>query len=259
MKKLSICLLLILALSLSLCLCAFAEGETLEYVTDAAGILSSSERESLNSQAAAISEQYQLSVYIVILQDYKTYNSESVEKCTEELYHYFDLGWGENRDGLILLMSMSERDYDLWGYGPQAQYAFTDYGLDSLEDAFLSRFKNNDWYGGFQVYLNGAARLLSAAAAGEPVAYRMPMWQKILITICPSSLVAFIVNAVFKGQMKTAKERTDADEYVVQGKAHLSVREDTFINRTRSVRVIESSSGSRGGGGGGTSHHSGKF
>lgn len=259
MKKLSICLLLCLALCLSLCVFASAD-EALEYVTDAAGILSASERESLNQKAASLSGQYGLAVYIVVLQDYTTYNSESVEACTEELYHYFELGWGEERNGLILLMSMAGRDYDLWGYGPQAQFAFTDYGMDKLEQRFLPYFKENDWYGGFQAYLSGTEKLLAAAAAGEPVSYKMPMWQKILITLCPSSLVAFLVNGVFQSQMKTAKEKQDADEYVVQGKAKLRIREDQFLHRTRSVRVIESSSsgGSRGGGGG-TSHHSGKF
>lgn len=259
MRKHSLCLLLCLALFLSFAVCAFADS-SLGYVTDEAGILSEQERESLNSQAAAISEQYRTGVYIVVLQDYKAYNTKGVEACTEELYHYFDLGWGENRDGLILLLSMAERDYDLWGYGPYGKVAFTEYGLDRLEDSFLPYFRENNWNGGFRAYLKGAEKLLAAAAAGEPVSYRMPMWQKLLIALCPSSLIGFIVNGVFKSQMKTAKERTDADEYVVQGKAKLRIREDRFINRTRSVRVIESSSGSRGGGGGGgTSHHSGKF
>ena len=258
MKKLSLCLLLCLALCLSLVVCASAE-DTLEYVTDAAGILTASERESLNSQAAALSEQYQCALYIVVLQDYKAYNEEGVEACTEELYHYFDLGWGEGHDGLILLLSMAERDYDLWGYGPLGRTAFTEYGLSRLEDSFLPYFRGNNWFGGFQAYLRGAESMLSAAAAGEPVSYRMPMWQKILLALCPSSLVGFIVNGVFKSQMKTAKEKRDADEYVVKGKAQLRIREDRFTHQTRTVRTIETSSGGSRGGGGGTSHHSGKF
>lgn len=260
MKKLILFLLLCLCLCLSFTALAAAAGETLDYVTDAAGILSEQEARNLNDTATRIAERYGCAVYIVTLQDYRSYNNEGVEQCTQELYHNFELGYGENRDGLILLMSMAERDYDLWGYGPFAVYAFTDYGLDRLEQSFLPYFRQNDWYGGFSAYLRGAESLLAKADQGEPEAYRMPIAAKAAIALAPSSLIGFLVCAIFKGQMKTAKEKDTAEDYVVSGSARLRVREDLFINRTRTVHVIEQ----RGGGGarpsvGGTSHHSGKF
>ena len=261
MKKGLLCLLLCLCLCLSLPLCASAAGETLDYVTDAAGILSEQEAQSLNATAARLAERYGCAVYIVTLADYRNYNNEGVEQCTQELYHYFDLGYGEDRNGLILLLSMAERDYDLWGYGPFAVYAFTDYGLDGLEESFLPYFRQNDWYGGFSAYLRGAEDLLDRADRGEPAAYRMPLATKAAIALAPSSLIGFLVCGIFKGQMKTAKEKETAEDYVVSGSARLYIREDLFINRTRSVHVIDSGGG--GGGsrpsGGGTSHHSGKF
>ncbi len=259
MKKLCLCLLLCLCLCLSVTVLAAAE-DTLEYVTDAAGILTQEQTADLNATAARITEQYDCAVYIVVLPDYKNYNNESVERCTEELYSYFDLGRGEGRDGLILLLSMAERDYDLWGHGPFGKYAFTEYGLDGLEDRFLPYFRNNDWYAGFRAYLSGAESLLSQAAQGEPAAYRMSVGTKAAIALTPGCLIGFLVCGIFKGQMKTAKEKDTAEDYVVSGSARLHIREDQFINRTRTVHVIESSSS--GGGrpsGGGTSHHSGKF
>ena len=261
MKKISLCLCLLLCLLLCLPAFAAAEGDTLDYVTDNAGILSQSERASLNAEAARISEQYSCAVYIVVLDDYKKYNSESVGRCTEELYHYFELGWGENRDGLILLLSMAERDYDLWGYGPFGKYAFTEYGLNGLEESFLPYFRQNDWSGGFRAYLRETERLLIAAAQGEPVDYHMEIGTKAAIAIAPASLIGFLVCGIFKGQMKTAKEKVTAEDYVVSGSMRLRIREDQFINRTRTVQVIESNSGGGGGrpSGGGTSHHSGKF
>ena len=260
MKKLFLCLLLCLSLCLSFSVLAAAADETLDYVTDAAGILSEQEAKSLNDTAAQIAQRYGCAVYIVTLEDYRSYNNEGVEQCTQELYHYFELGCGENRDGLILLMSMAERDYDLWGYGPFAVYAFTDYGLDKLEQSFLPYFRQNDWYGGFQAYLRGAESLLAKADQGEPEVYRLPVSAKAAIALVPSSLIGFLVCGIFKGQMKTAKEKDTAEDYVVSGSARLHIREDQFINRTRTVHVIESGGG--GGArpsGGGTSHHSGKF
>lgn len=262
MKKALPCLLLCLCLFLCPGLTAFAsaEGETLDYVTDTAKILSEQETQRLNDEAARITERYGCAVYIVTLEDYKSYNNESVERCTQELYRYFDLGFGEDRNGLILLLSMAERDYDLWGSGPFAVYAFTDYGLDRLEEDFLPNFRQNDWYGGFSAYLRGAEELLESADQGEPLDYRMSLGAKIAIALAPSSLIGFLVCGIFKSQMKTAKEKNTAEDYVASGSARLHIREDQFINRTRTVHVVESSSGSGGGrSGGGTSHHSGKF
>ena len=262
MKKLCLCLLLCLCLCFSLPILAGAAGDSLDYVTDSAGILSEQEAKTLNDTAARLAQRYGCAVYVVTLQDYRSYNSEGIEKCTEELYHYFDLGYGENHDGLILLMSMADRDYDLWGYGSFARYAFTDYGLDRLEKSFLPYFAQNDWYGGFSAYLRGTEDLLYKADKGEPEAYRMPLSAKAAIALVPSSLIGFLVCGIFKGQMKTAVEKTTAEDYVVSGSARLRIREDQFINRTRTVHVIQNES--HGGGGsrpsvGGTSHHSGKF
>ena len=88
----------------------------------------------------------------------------------------------------------------------------------------------------------------------------MSVGTKAAIALTPASLIGFLVCSLFKGQMKTAKEKDTAEDYVVSGSARLRVREDRFVNRTRTVHVIESNSG--GGSrpsGGGTSHHSGKF
>ncbi len=261
MKRALVCLLVCLCLCLGVSLSASAESETLDYVTDAAKILSEQEAQSLNAEAARITEQYGCAVYIVTLEDYRTYNNEGVEQCTQELYHYFDLGYGENRDGLILLLSMAERDYDLWGYGNFAVYAFSDYGLDRLEQRFLPYFRQNDWYGGFTAYLRGAESLIAKADQGNPETYHMPLGTKAAIALAPSSLIGFLVCGIFKGQMKTAKEKETAEDYVVSGSARLHIREDRFVNRTRTVHVVSHDSG--GGGprpsGGGTSHHSGKF
>ena len=261
MKQLCLCLLLCLCLCLGFSVFACAEGETFPYVTDSAKILSESEVQSLEAEASRIAERYGCAVYIVTLEDYRTYNNESIKTCIKELYNYFDLGFGENRDGTILMLSMADRDYALWSHGSFAEYAISDYGLDRIERNVLPYFRQNDWYGGFSAYLRGAEELIAKADQGEPEAYRMSLAAKAAIALVPSSLIGFLVCGIFKGQMKTAKEKETAEDYVVSGSARLRIREDRFINSTRTVHVIQHNSG--GGGsrpsGGGTSVHSGKF
>ena len=48
--------------------------------------------------------------------------------------------------------SMSEREYGLYYYGDKSAEVFTDSALQEIEDAFLNRFGEDDWAGGFEDY-----------------------------------------------------------------------------------------------------------
>ncbi|MBR1455675.1 MAG: TPM domain-containing protein [Oscillospiraceae bacterium] len=274
-RKLLCCLLLALLLCACFAAPAFADGENagLGYITDATGSLTSEEVQTLTQTAAAISQKHECGVYVVLLEDYTEYNRRGIEYCAEELYRYFDLGWGADRDGVMLIMSMKQREYDIAAYGDFGNYAFTDYGKDYLSRSFLDDFRRDDWYGGFRDYLDTAESMLDSAREGEPVdlvvqerePVRVDPITRVLIAILPSSVVAVLFCGAEKRKMKTAVSKRTAEDYVVPGSARLYIREDRFLNRTRTVEVIRQEHRSSGGGGGttvnsgGFSHHSGKF
>lgn len=280
-KKFALCLLL----ALLLCLClvpAASAAEDIGHVQDTAGILSSDEVRALEERAETLSESCRCAVYIVTVQDYRELNGGDVGACAEGIYSYYDLGYGSGRDGMLLLLSMADRDYALTSYGYYADYCFGDHNKDLVEEAFLDRFRYDDWYGGFTAYLDHAEDVLKTAQAhgltvdmedqsfsgltysGDRYRYgvtgKLPVGAKLGITVGAPSLIALLVCSLFKAQMKTAKLRTTAEEYVVPGSAALRIKEDRFVNRTQTRTLIQSSSGSRGGGGGGGFHtHTGKF
>lgn len=268
----------------------FHQDGTLSYVTDSAGILTAEQRTSLESTAARISESLNCRVYIVTVQDYRQYTNGTVNDCATELYTYYDLGEGPNRDGLLLLMSMQDRDYSIITHGFYGNYCFGDHNLTLIENNFLDNFRNNDWMGGFEDYLRVSGDILGTAAAhgltldkedqsfpGQSypnltyrygVTGKMPKGLRLAIGLGAPCLIALGVCTSFRAQMKTAHERTTAEEYVVPGSATLRIREDRFTHRTESRVPIQTQSSSSGrggggsfssGGGGGFSGHSGKF
>ena len=280
-KRIAVCLLLGLLLGLCLGGAALAQGSemTLGYVTDAADLFTEPQVEALNEAATRVSSEYHCAVYAILVDDFTQYNPRSVEACAQGFYQYYDLGFGDERDGLLLLLSMEERDYALQDYGPNAARWFTDANLSRLESDFLAYFREDDWYNGVLAYLQGAGQLLSRAQqnaqnvsdGGEygdqesifGLGEGMDPITKLIIAIAPSSAVALAVCQGFKSQMKTARERDTAEDYVVSGRDRLRVKEDQFINRTRTVQVIEQHRDSGGHGGGFSStpnhSHSGKF
>lgn len=252
-----------------------AASGSLGYVTDGAGFLTEEEKQTLAQTAEDVSARYQCGIYIVVLDDlnnYPPYNGD-IEACAEELYRSCNLGWGDDRDGLMLIMSASNREYDLAAYGDFGNYAFTDYGKDYLSRSFLDDFRQDNWYGGFQDYLNTAASMLADARNGQPVdvsetpGIELGAGAKLGIAAVPSCLIALLVCSGFKRQMKTANKQQTADEYVVPGSARLHTRDDRFVSRARHVQIIHEQRSSTGGGShggttinvGGFSHHSGKF
>ncbi len=260
---------------------------SLSYVTDAAGILTEEQARALDQKAAELSQSLNFPVYIAVLQNYKDFTGGDVNNCATDLYTYYDLGVGPNRDGLLLLLSMQERDYSIITHGFYGNYCFGDHNLDLIESAFLDNFRGNDWVGGFEDYLSVTGDILRTAAAhglttdqedqsfrgltytGNTYRYgvtgKMPAGLKLAIGLGVPCLIALAVCGAFKAQMKTAVERRTAEEYVVPGSATLRIREDRFTHRTETRTPIQTSSGSSGrssfggGGGGGFSGHSGKF
>lgn len=274
MKKKLICLIICLGLVIGLGLSAAAAG--IGYVTDAAGILSAEEVYELNAQAQEVSEYYGCGVYIVVVDNYKNYVHGSIQDFSETVYNQYALGLGEERNGIVLSLSMADRDYDLCAYGDFAHYAFTDYGKEVLSEKFLDDFRYDDWMQGFNDYISFSIELLELAKTGNPLDEMIYEEQKgidafeLVMMLVFSCGIAGMVCLKFKRQMKTAVLKTDAFDYVPSGGMNLRINQDRFLHRTVTrTRIKKDDEGERLGDGGrprgttinsgGFSHKSGKF
>lgn len=264
MKRRYFAILLMAALLVScFAVSALATQAQLNYVTDEAGLFTDTERGTLESRAQEISERYNFGVYIITLPDYRDYTtSSSVETCAMELYDDNTLGWGSDRAGTMLLLSMQERDFDLDFYSSRANRIFTEVGRDRMEDRFIPYFRNDNFYGGYMEYLNTCEEYLQAAEEGHPVgegeSRHSGQDEKAspALALIPGGIAALLVGIFTSAPMHSAKQQRDANQYV-RGRLNLRRRSDMFLNRTvsRSPRNTESrSSGSSGSSGGSHSH-----
>lgn len=287
MKKRLISLLLILLLLAALFPAALAEdagasedaapeetAAAFPYVLDNAGLLRDSQRETLEQKAAALSEQHQCSLYIVTVEDYTTLDRSSIRLAVKGIQSYYSLGTDTGGNVVILMLSMKERDYWAEGFGEKGNALYSAESSWLIEDEFLDNFRNDDWYGGFSDFLDACDTQLTKYENGEDLdegadiitgpdgldyhSYNDPyqntgrsLMPRLLVVIFVPLVVALVVCLIFKGQMKTAKLATRADEYLVPHSMNLRIRDDVFTHRTESRTLIESDSGSRGGGGGG--------
>lgn len=226
------------------------------YVYDPLMLLSDTEREALDAQAAALAQRYGCGVYAVLADDYTQSGCSSVTDAARQLYEDGGLGVGGGQDGILLLLSLNERDYALYCSGETAEYAFGDDAREQLSGAFLGDLGNDDWAGGIESYITACGTMLEQAANGEPVA-ESPV-KAVLIAIGVSCVIALIVCLALKSKMRSVRRGAEASAYVTERGLTLTGQYDNYTHTTETRRVIEkSSSGGSGGGSGGSS--SGKF
>ena len=233
----------------------------MNYIFDLTDQLSFDEWAKLEARAEEISLRHGCGVYVAFVEDFtKYYGGNDVYKTTYQLYHSNELGMGENRDGIIILLSMDDRDYAMFVYGKNAEYAFNKYGQEQLEDAFLGYFGDNDWYGGASHYLDTCDEYLTLAEEGDPVRKNpLPMY---LIVVAASCVISGIICLVMKGKLRTVHKKVEANEYVAAGGLTLTKQYDRYTHTTETRRKIhdDSDSGSTSScSGGGGSGRSGKF
>lgn len=232
------------------------------FVFDEADLLAAEEERGLEDLAGSISYNYGCGVYIVTVWDYGVHGS-NVREAAENFFLNNGLGLGSEANGVLLMLSMAERDYALIAHGSIGNGAFTDYGKDVLSDAFLDDFGDNEWYSGFYDYGSYSAEFLEAFQQGTPVDVGQDegddvVLALVMILLIPAA-IAGIACGIMASSMKTARQKTQADDYR-QG-VQLTGRHDMFLTRTVVRQKIESSSSSGGTsvGSRGFSGKSGKF
>lgn len=223
----------------------------LSNITDSAGILTDSEKSELESQAESVSDQYDCGIYIVTVDDYTSYGSDAYT-AAYTIYHSYDLGIGSDRNGVILLLSMNDRQYATFFYGPVAENAFNSYGQEQMEEEFLPAFRENNWAEGFQNFIRVCGRYLGLAAEGHPV--RESRLPDFLICLGIAAAVSLVVCLILRAQLKSVRPGVEARNYIVGG-LHLTGQRDMYTHTTRTERKIERERHS--GGGGGSSSHTG--
>ena len=235
------------------------------YVIDDARLLTIEQRQELNTYAEMITETYGIGIYIMSVEDFHNYGEEpQIFDVLWNYYHDNSLGYGADRQGMILMLSMAERDFATFFYGEDTEYAFNGFGQAQLENYFLDDFGDDDWYDGFMDFLVASEDFMAKAAAGEPV--RDNPWSLASVFVLVALFVSFVVTRLLWMKMANVAAQKGAKRYQTAEGLVLTKQIDQFLTQTIRRRKIESSDpgsgrsgSSRAHSGGGGSGRSGKF
>ena len=143
-------------------------------LVDRERLLTDSQAETLSERLKEIGTAYRCDVIIATV---SSLGSKTAEEYADDFFDYNGYGYGAtadasgttvNGDGILLLLSMEDRDFAISTSG-YAITAFTDFGIQTyLEDRFLPYLRENDYNGGFTAFADGCEDLLKMAREDIP-------------------------------------------------------------------------------------------
>ena len=231
-------------------------------LTDSAGLLSDEEYDSILSALDEISVRQSFDVVIVTLDSLGDYNSAM--ECADDYYDYGGFGYGPDHDGVVLLISMAERDYwiSTCGYGITA---FTDRNIDYMKEQIQPYLSSGDYYEAFNTFISWTDEYVDEARNGydydDADMPLSPLW--FVGAVIAGIIISGITVAGMKGQLKSVRPKYRADSYVRAGSLNVTASRDMFlyssVSRTEKPEpesgsgssTHTSSSGTTHGGGGG--------
>ena len=222
-------------------------------VNDSAEVLTEDEDGELEASLEELSVRQSFDVIIATIDSLESEGCTSMEEYADDLYDYCQFGYGENRDGVLLLVSIGDRKWHIstCGYGITA---FTDAGIQYLGKQMTPFMADGDYAGAFRTFVQWSDTYIDAARAGHPYDVnslpREPLSLMYLFLALGIGLVlAWVVVHVMKSQLRSVAFQENAASYVREGSMNLTNSRELFLYRNvqRTKHVEEKDSDSSGG------------
>lgn len=248
---------------------------------DGSHLLSGAEADEISESLERVSEKYNFDVVIV--------TNDSLGYKTAESFaddYYDENGYGRDADfsGILLLVSMGERDWAISTCG-LGTYYFGDSDIDAIADLILSDLSAGEYASAFRTYIScvedtleyftshsdgydGYDRYYDEDYYGEyygGYGYRGEQYQgegmgiggKIVISLVIGALVGFGSVGAMLSSMKTVRHNSAASNYVVRDSLNVRRANEFFLYRnvSKTPRQTEQNH-NRGGHVGGSVHTS---
>ena len=217
--------------------------ENEQFLYDEADLLTDSEEEALVQKLEEVSHATNAQIVVVTL---ASMDGGNIDEFIDYLYDTMGFGYGENHDGVLLLVSLDPREYRILSNG----YAGTAIGpdqIDTLCDFMETYLPNGHYVAAFNSFADQCGEFLEYYQMGSPFKVGKNLAISLIIGIIAGLIVAFVL----KSQLKSVRKQDQAHRYVKPGSMTVDSQYDIFLYRTvtrtqKQKRVESTSSGSGG-------------
>ncbi|MCF0116149.1 MAG: TPM domain-containing protein [Erysipelotrichaceae bacterium] len=207
-----------------------------DLLVDDAGLLRFDEAENIRQALEDLSLAHGMDFVLVTVNSLNGYDIEDFAD-----YYYYEHGYGQgvNRDGVMFLISMGEREYHFTTTG-EGYNIFDDYSLKKVDNAMYPYLRNGDYYSAFATYVNQCDSIVKAYQLGETETSgsssgtttesgRSPLW--IPGSLGLGALVAGAVTGAQRSELKSVFKKDSASSYTTKGGLQLFDTREYFLYR----------------------------
>lgn len=204
------------------------------YVIDEAQLLSESEFIKLNDLCSEISKRQKMDVVVATV---STLEGEDVVEVADHFFEELGYGYGDNKDGVYLLIDMDSRGWaiECTGFGEEA---FTDAGVDYIAEQFKPHLGNEKYYEAFECFANLCDDFITQANTDAPYdSGSLPkepfnLVKYTLISLGVGVVIALIVTLIMKSQLKSVRFQSAATNYEKPGSMVVTNSREYFLYST---------------------------
>ena len=235
MKRKLLTMLLVVMLCVSLTISASAASGADIY--DEADLLSSAEETQIAEKLSKIGEQFDAQIVIMTVPT----SDGSIDTFVEDVYDSMNMGCGENRDGVLLLVCMDSREYRILSNGYAGEAIGMDQ-IDAISDAIVSDLSDGDYADAFITFADNCAYYLDGYLNGFPFNTGKNLVIALIIGVVAGVIVAFVL----KKQLKSVRQQKQANVYIKSGSMQITASRDLFLYRevSKTKKASTNSSGS---------------
>lgn len=232
-KLLSLLLLAVLCFSLTVRVSAVSEKD----IYDEADLLSSAEEAQLAQTLSDYGKQYKVQIVIMTV---SSMNS-GIDVFVEDRFDSMDMGYGENRDGVLLLLCMDTREYRILSNGYAGNAIDLD-RIDAIGEAIVPDLSDGAYADAFHIFAENCAYYLDGYLNGFP----FNAGKNLVVALVIGLLAGIVVAFMLKKQLTSVRQQKQADSYIKNGSMRITTSRDLFLYRqvTRTKKASSQSSGS---------------
>ncbi len=240
--------ILLIALSMLFVFAVSVSAADLPLVYDEADLLNDAEEAALLSKLEAISDEADMDVVVALV---NSTGELSPMEYADDFFDYNGYGRGDNRDGLVLLVSMEYSDWWISTRG-YAITAFTDAGIEYIGEQVTPYLSDGKYADAVEEFAAQCETFIAQAKTGDPFdTHNLPKepfnkGMALVIAVAAGFIIGKIYAGKLKGELTSVRRQNAAVGYVREGSLNVTNSNEFFLykNVSRTAKPTSSSGGS---------------
>ena len=190
-----------------------------QYVIDNADFLTADEEAELTEAILKVVDKQKFEIVILTEKSIMGF----AQAYADDYFDYNGYGYGNDRDGLLLLVTEDERPYlSTSGLGIDV---YNEERMDELSNGCVELMEAGKYYEGFYEFIKVTDEFITDETSFK-------WFSALIISLIIGFVIAFIVTSSMKSKLKSVKRQLAANEYTKNGSMNVSESRDFYLYST---------------------------